>query len=422
MTTDLATRATLAVAVVLAIAACSRQPAAPSASAPKAPATAATAQAPWTLPVRDGMQPDLAVAPDGALLLSWVEGTSGAEGGRTLRVARWKDGRWTPAATVARGDWFGNAVDTPQIEQTRDGALWATWMRASPTGGHARDVVVARSGDGGASWSVPVPVNTDGTATEHGFVSLWRASPDSIGVAWLDGRAKTGVDEMHEGHGGPMQMLRAAVFDARLQRHGETAIDSTVCDCCHTAVALADDGPVMVYRDRTADEVRDIHAAVLRDGAWRDVGAVHADGWVMPGCPVNGPAVAATGHRVVAAWYTAPGDAPRVSYAMSEDGGEHFGDAVPLAQGAGVLGRVAVAGDARGAWLGWIEEANGVQALKAVHRGWSSASASPATVVATLHTRGNGAGMPRLAATGDAAYAVWTDTVDGRPQLVGRRL
>ena len=42
--------------------------------------------------------------------------------------------------------------------------------------------------------------------------------------------------------------------------------------------------------------------------------------------------------------------------------------------------------------------------------------------MATLHTRGNGAGMPRFVASGGATYAVWTDSVDGHPQLVGKRL
>jgi hypothetical protein len=385
------------------------------ASSPAPPMQAAA----WVLPAPVGMQPDLAVAPDGSLLLSWVEPSAGTH---RLRVARWTSGRWSPAGTVASGDSFGNAVDTPQVEQTDDGALWVTWLRKSPAGGHARDVVIARSADGGVSWSRAVAVNTDATATEHGFVSLWRASPDTIGVAWLDGRAKQG-DDAHSHKGGAMQMLRSAVFDARLQRHGETAIDTTVCDCCHTAVAAATDGPVLVYRDRTPDEVRDIHAAVLRGGTWRDTGAVHADRWVMPGCPVNGPSAAATGNRVTVAWYTAPDGVPSVSYAVSEDGGLHFGDAVPLAHDAGVLGRVAVASDARGAWFAWFGESDGAQVLQAVRHDRATHATQAPVTVARLATHGTGAGMPRLAVAGDGAtYAVWTDSVDGGQRLVGKRL
>ena len=428
MTTDRLMPAMLVAALSIAMAACT--PAAPDTGAAKPASNATTNASPnaqpnpsspaaWTLPAQAGMQPDLTVAPDGSLLLSWVEETNGE---RSLHVARWQGARWTPARTVASGDWFGNAFDTPQIEQTQDGALWATWMRASPAGGHARDVVIARSADRGVTWSRPVPVNTDGTATEHGFVSLWRAASDAVGVAWLDGRAKDGMGhDMHGGGDHAMQMLRAAVFDAGLQPHGETSIDSSVCDCCHTAIAAAASGPVMVYRDRTAGEVRDIHAAVLRDGAWRDIGAVHDDHWVMPGCPVNGPSVAASGDRVTAVWYTAPDGTPGVRYASSTDGGLTFGDADTLARDAGVLGRVAVTTDARGAWFGWLAEADGRQVLRVARRDWSAAGVQAPRTLAVLATHGNAAGMPRLAIAGGATYAVWTDSIDGKPHLAGTR-
>ena len=34
-----------------------------------------------------------------------------------------------------------------------------------------------------------VLVNTDATATEHGFVAMWPAAESRMGLAWLDGRA-----------------------------------------------------------------------------------------------------------------------------------------------------------------------------------------------------------------------------------------
>lgn len=416
--------AALAVALSFAVCGCSR-PAPDTATAAAASpairsAPTAKADAAWTLPAQSGTQPDLEVAPDGSLLLSWVDE---ADGQRSLHFSHWTRVGWTPARTIARGDWFGNAFDTPRIEQTQDGALWATWMRSSPAGGHARDVVIARSADGGASWSRPEPVNTDGTATEHGFVSMWRAAPDAIGVAWLDGRAKGETPHsMHAAGDTTMQMLRSSVFDARLQRRDEAAIDTTVCDCCHTAIAAAASGPVLVYRDRTPGEVRDVHAAVLRDGAWRDAGAVHADNWVMPGCPVNGPSVSASGDRVTTIWYTAPDGTPGVRYAMSSDGGSHFGDASTLAHDAGVLGRVAVSTDERGAWFGWLAETDGRQVLRVARRDWSAPQAQAPVTLATLGTRGNAAGMPRLATSQGATYAVWTDSVNGAARLVGKRL
>jgi hypothetical protein len=67
---------------------------------------------------------------------------------------------------------------------------------------------------------------------------------------------------------------------------------------------------------------------------------VHADGWRIDACPVNGPAVAAHGDEVAVAWFTAP-DQPRVRVAFSADGGRTFGPPLEVASGK-VVGRVDV--------------------------------------------------------------------------------
>ena len=52
-----------------------------------------------------------------------------------------------------------------------------------------------------------------------------------------------------------------------------------------------------------------------------------SDGWMIAGCPVNGPALDADGERVALAWFTAAGEAPRVQLAFSTDGGATFEEA-----------------------------------------------------------------------------------------------
>lgn len=54
--------------------------------------------------------------------------------------------------------------------------------------------------DNGQTWSTPILLHTDGTKTEHGFVSLFPWGEDNLGTIWLDGRkikvnAKGGYDE-----------------------------------------------------------------------------------------------------------------------------------------------------------------------------------------------------------------------------------
>ena len=168
----------------------------PRAAAPTAaslatapPGPAPLVQSEWPLPTPErAAQPDLIVAPDGTLVLSWIESAGKRH---TLRLATRAPGAsdWSTPITVASGDdWFVNWADTPHVAMTADGALWSHWLQKSAAATYAYDVALVRSADGGRTWTKPVLVNTDGTPTEHGFVSLWVAGPERVGVAWLDGR------------------------------------------------------------------------------------------------------------------------------------------------------------------------------------------------------------------------------------------
>jgi len=382
-------------------------------------ATAAPTSQPWPLPVDAAQQPDLAVAPDGSLLLSWVEGDADAQ---QLRFSRWRDGHWSAPRAIVVESGIGNVADMPHVRQTADGALWATWLRRVGEG-HARDVVLARSADGGRSWSTAVAVNFDGTATEHGFASLWPEGRDALGIAWLDGRA-TAEHAEHAGHGmhAGATMLRTAVFDARLSRRDEQAIDTATCDCCQTDVAMPDGAPMLVYRDRLPGEIRDI-ALLRRDGTrWSAPRRVHADGWAIDACPVNGPAIAAHGRDVSVAWYTLQSTRPTLRYAVSRDGGARFDRPIELAVGDSVLGRVDVARDAGGARVLWLEEDAKGQSLRIARIADGAAHAHEAYTIARLAGRGRGTGWPRLVSSRDGLYVVWTDVIDGVPHLRGRQL
>ena len=45
---------------------------------------------------------------------------------------------------------------------------------------------IARSNDGGKTWSQPIVRHRDKTQTEHGFVSLIPLSDGPLGAVWLD--------------------------------------------------------------------------------------------------------------------------------------------------------------------------------------------------------------------------------------------
>lgn len=414
---------TALVLLALASAACQRTP-------PATATAAAGTDAPparyivrnWPLPSSTGAaQPDLALTADGRVLLSWISSLPGRRNALQF-VAMAEDGHWQSAArTIAVGNsLMANWANVPHIAATADGALWVQFMQQRGAG-HAGDVALSRSTNGGFNWSAPVLVNDDGVEAEHGFAALWPAARDRIGVAWLDGRDAVAGDAHHgaTAHGAGRTALRAAVFGPDLQRSGEAVLDPRTCDCCQSEIAVSARGPLLAYRGRSDAEVRDI--LVLRhDGqAWGQPVPVHADGWTMTGCPVNGPAIAADGDRVVVAWYTEADDRPRVQAARSIDAGDSFAAPVVLEQGEAVQGRVAVALDPQQAWLLWIREDARGQSLWLSRRTPDLARELQRLEVATLQGRGRATGYPQIALRNGSAHIVWTDIVDGAPRLRG---
>ena len=112
----------------------------------------------WELPASGpAEQPDLSLTPAGEPLLSWVEPV--APGRKRLVFARFDGQRWSSPTVVATAPGFGSALDTPHVRMTADGAVWAQWLQPHADGPHARDVVLARSADGGVHRTAPVAVN-----------------------------------------------------------------------------------------------------------------------------------------------------------------------------------------------------------------------------------------------------------------------
>lgn len=377
----------------------------------------------WRLPmIGIAAQPDLVVGADGRLLLSWIE--AGNESSHALKFAAFDGNAWSAPQEIARGgDWFVNWADTPHIVATEDGALWAHWLRQSAKAAYAYDVVLSRSGDGGKTWSAPLAVNDDGTPTEHGFVSLWPQSRDSIGIAWLDGRNTGGEGRGgHGAHGSGAMSLRVANVNARLDKSAESELDPRACDCCQTDAAMTARGPLIVYRDRDGDEIRDIVTARLDNGTWTLPRKVHDDRWKMLACPVNGPAVAAKGTQAWVAWYTAAGEIPKVRIARSQDAGDNFSAPVDLDSGPEVQGRVGVAADGDAVWASWSREDAEGQSLWLTRYDAGLGKELQRFRIARLQGRGRATGFAQLVARDDAAYLVWTDVAGGKPTLRGARV
>jgi hypothetical protein len=173
-------------------------------------------------------------------------------------------------------------------------------------------------------------------------------------------------------------------------------------------VAQTRRGPLVAYRDRTAGEVRDIAVVRQVDGQWTPPRVVHADGWVIPGCPTNGPAVAADGDRVAIAWFTAAGGTARVNVAFSGDAGETFSAPVP-ADGGTPIGwtGIVMAGDG-GAIVSWLEGVAGGGAQVRLRHVTATGAAGPPVVAASVKG-GRTTGIPQLARAGASLLVAWRD-------------
>jgi hypothetical protein len=356
-------------------------------------------------------EPNLAVGADGSVYLTWQEPT--AEG-HELRLASLEEDGWSPPATIARGnDWFINWADFPTLLVLPDGRLAAHYLQVHPRAerGYHYDVRLVLSDDGGRSWSDPVTPHRDGVATEHGFVSMIPAGGDSIGVIWLDGRAFS----PEFGATDQMALLYTTVAsDGSLGP--ERVIDGRTCECCQTSAAIVAGGAVVAYRGRTPGEIRDIQLARMAGGAWAPARPVHADGWEIAACPVNGPAVASDGaDRLAVAWFTGARDTARVQVAFSDDAGDTFTTPVVVDEGnpAGRVDLVMLAGG--DAVVSWIERTEGdgarVQLRHVTRDGRTSA---PAIVAPTSGTRASG--FPRMVRSGDGLLLTWTEP--GSPSRV----
>jgi hypothetical protein len=350
-------------------------------------------------------EPALAMGPDGSAHLSWLEARG--DGMHALRVARLAPGtaHWSaPQTVVERGDLFVNWADFPSLLPARDGRLVAHWLQKSGADPYAYDVRVSQSSDAGASWSEPRVLHDDGVAAEHGFVSLWETADGQVQAVWLDGRAG----------GESSSDARTQLGFTTLSPEGVPGptelIDTRTCDCCQTDAAVAAAGPVVAYRDRTEDEIRDIQVRRRVNGLWSDPVTVHADGWKIEGCPVNGPAIAARDTRVAVAWFTGAAAAERVSVAFSDDGGASFSAPLRVDEGK-PLGRVDLVLDNEGnALVSWLERGEGDTARVLLRRVKPGGERSAPLEVAKS-SAARASGFPRMVAVDDGVLLAWTDAV-----------
>ncbi|CAN1490755.1 hypothetical protein MCEKH45_00192 [Methylophilaceae bacterium] len=357
--------------------------------------------------------PRLRTLPSGDVLMSWIEPQSD---GHSLKFAVFHDGHWVRSGEVANGNnWFINWSDFPSVVAI-DEKFWLAHWLVKQTGGKAHDYDVATSisNDAGLTWAEPKHPHRDGVAAEHGFAAIFPVNGDA-GIVWLDGRDYLKKAERVKNLGGDSK--KSGNFNLRYTRihrdgsmEAEQVIDNNTCTCCWPSVAVTYSGPIVVWRGRTEAEVRDNRVSVMLDGRWSAPAALGAEGWLIEGCPVNGPAVAARGMQVVSAWFSAEGDRPRVRVAFSRDGGINFGTPIEIDDTA-PLGRIGLVWkDDSTAVISWMTATDAVTkksslAIRTIHVDGSLGWINRVLEISA----GRDTGVPQMVTSGAGLALAWTD-------------
>jgi len=299
---------------------------------------------------------------------------------------------------------FVNWADLPAVTPLATNSLLAHWLSYTADAPYAYQILTAFSDDNGTTWSEPVSPHSDGTPTEHGFVSTYGAT-GGVGLVWLDGRNTPDAG----------MTLRGATIKPDGSVSSEAQLDDLVCDCCQTDVAGAKTGPIAIYRNRTDDEVRDIYITRFVDGSWQPGTPVSDDGWVISGCPVNGPAISAAEDLVVVAWFTAANNEPKVKTALSTNSGKSFSEPVEIAS-AGVSGHVGVSLIDKHAYvISWMESGkDGFYAINLRARTIDGQLGPVRTVGRTSVARN----VPQMVRVGNKLILAWTDEINDLSKVV----
>lgn len=215
------------------------------------------------------------------------------------------------AVTPEPEELDGGADARPKIAVGPKGELYVSWTRplAKPYTGEVR---VARSLDGGRTFSAPLVVHRDRQMITHRFDTLVVTPAGRVVVAWIDKRDQVSAAAAKIPYRG------AAVYVAISEDRGATfarefKLADHSCECCRIALVAHDDETVTArWRHIFAPNERD-HAQVRfrLDGTVAPLSRVSHEHWRIDACPHHGPALAVDGEqRLHGVWFSgAPGSA-----------------------------------------------------------------------------------------------------------------
>jgi hypothetical protein len=359
-------------------------------------------------------QPNL-VSSNGTLSLSWI--SSKEENNPSLKFSQFKKGKWIKPQTITYGsDWFVNWADFPAHGINED-LLITSYLKKSATGTYTYDVILNLQKLSGEKIKEDFLLNTDGIKAEHGFVSIIPNNNKGFFITWLDGRNT--IEKTLDGHHKPMT-IRFAEITNKGDIVNESELDEAACDCCQTSIAMTNNGPIVVYRDRDEKEVRDIYTIRNINGVWEEPSPLHNDGWIINGCPVNGPKVAVNSKNLAVAWFTVVDNNPIVNVSFSKTNGDSFGTPFKL-NDHDAIGRVDVAFLNNEEVIVSYMEVDDIATYLRIKKISIDGKVSKPITVSKIDG-GRNTGVPQLEILNNEIFIVWTKSVDGINQLKSIKL
>ena len=220
-----------------------------------------------------------------------------------------------PGAVNSHGENSPTLIVTPEV-------MYAAWNQGG-------DIRLARSLSWGGSFEKPVHISDRPEKAFSGYVNIGVAPNGDVYAVWLDTRESTPSEDVY------------SIYFARSTNKGATfgrniKVADHVCECCRPNVSFGPNNEVLVfYRNILPGSIRDMTVAVTRDGGNTFSAPVRIaeDNWKLEGCPDSGIALARSGNRLYAAWFTeASPSVDGVRLTWSDDAGKTWAPAVLASQ------------------------------------------------------------------------------------------
>jgi hypothetical protein len=268
-------------------------------------------------------EPDLAVLADGELVGVWaaVNGNGQAE----ILFSSFTDDRNTWATPCRVPPKSGTAVAGrqvgPRLAILPNGNIVVAWVDRQHDA--AGDIYVATSKDGGKTFSSPKRVNDDSSrGTGQEYHDIVTTPKGDLAVVWLDERDASNNEANQK------QLYLAISRDGGASFSDNKRLTDSpegVCPCCRPGIVASPDGSLhVIYRDRVGEK---LFVRVLSRQANQDHFSTTtlSDGWIFPGCPVNGPAIAAgPDGRIWTLWMEGEAENAHLWWTTSDDNGKTF--------------------------------------------------------------------------------------------------